>query len=334
MPSKILATNYHLPKKIYSNQDFFEEFPDSIGKSLEKTGVLQRSIAEKGEVSSDFALAAAEKLIEENKIDKSTIDLLVYCSYDHDYYTPSTACVIHGKLDLPKSCAAFDLGLGCSGYVYSLAVINGLMETTGMRNALLLTSSSLTRFFHMDDKPDKFIFGDAGSASLISNHPSGGIGPFVFGTDGKGYDKIIVKDGFMRAPISETSFVDEKDEFGNHSNPASFKMDGVSVFLFSVRVVPPMIRELLEKASMSIDDIDLFIFHQPNVYLNETLRKKIGIPVEKFVHCMDLFGNTVQATIPIAINESIKNGRLKPGMKVVLAGFGVGLSWAGTIAKF
>lgn len=333
MPAKILAATFHQPQNVYTNADFFSEFPDTAGKSLEKTGVTERAVAS-DEVSSDLALAAAEKLLAAQQIDRGSIDLLVYCSADFDYYTPATACVLHGKLDLPKTCGAFDLTLGCSGYIYALATINGLMETTGMRNALLLTASTLTRLIHPKDRPNRFLFGDAGSATLLSHSPAGGLGPFVFGTDGKGYDKIIVRDGYLRQPYCDASYIEEKDEFGNVTSPASFYMDGLSVFLFSVRVVPPMINELLEKASLRPEDIDLFIFHQPNVYLNETLRKKMNIPAEKFVHCMDRFGNTVQATIPIAISETMRSGRLKPGMTVVLAGFGVGLSWAATVARF
>lgn len=334
MPSTILGARFHQPEKRYTNADFFRDFPDAAGKNLEKTGVTERAVAVAGEVSSDLAFAAAEKLIAELQIDRSSIDLLVYCSADFDYYTPATACVLHGRLDLPKTCGAFDLTLGCSAYIYALATINGLMQTTGARKALLLTASTLTRLMHPQDKPNRFLFGDAGSATLIDAAGNGSLGPFVFGTDGKGFEKIIVRDGYLRHPYTNASYIDTKDEFGNVTNPASFYMDGLSVFLFSVRTVPPMISELLEKAQLSMEEIDLFIFHQPNAFLNETIRKKMNIPEEKFVHCMDRFGNTVQATIPIAISESMRNGRLKAGMTVVLAGFGVGLSWGATIARF
>jgi 3-oxoacyl-[acyl-carrier-protein] synthase III len=334
MPATILATAYHLPEKVFTNADFFREFPDSAGKSLEKTGVAARALTQEHEVASDLAFAAAEKLLADSPVPRSEIDLLVYCSVDTDYYTPSTACVLQGRLGLPASCGAFDIVLGCSGYVYSLSVINGLLATTGARNALLLNAATLTKFIHPGDRANRFIFGDAGSATLIAASGNGSIGPSVFGTDGSRFEKIIVRDGFRRHPYSEASYLDEKDEYGNVTNPASFYMDGTGVFLFTLRVVPPMISELLEKAQLGIADVDLFIFHQPNVFLNETLRKKIGIPEEKFVHCMERFGNTVSATIPIAITESVSNGRLKRGMTVVLAGFGVGLSWAATVVKY
>lgn len=334
MAATILGASFHQPKRIYTNADFYQDFPEAAGKGLEKTGVKERAVAGPDEVSSDLAFEAAEKLITAHQTDRNSIDLLVYCSADFDYYTPATACVLHGRLDLPKNCAAFDMTLGCSAYIYALATINGLMETTGAKKALLLTASTLTRLVHPADKSNRFLFGDAGSATLISADGNGSLGPFVFGTDGKGFEKIIVRDGYLRHPYTDASWIDEKDEFGNVTNPGSFYMDGLSVFLFSVRIVPPIIQELLEKAKLEPEDIDLFIFHQPNQFLNETLRKKLNIPEEKFVHCIDRFGNTVQATIPIAISESIRNGRLKPGMKVVLAGFGVGLSWAATIARF
>jgi 3-oxoacyl-[acyl-carrier-protein] synthase-3 len=334
MPVTISATSYSLPERVYTNEDFYTEFPEARAMSLEKTGVKQRSVAQPHEISSDLALKAAEHLLESQGISRSDIGFLIYSSADFDHYTPATACILHGKLDLPKTCGAFDMTLGCSAYIYSLATANGLMETLGIDHMLLLTASTLTRLIHPKDRANRFLFGDAGTATLLTRNGKGSIGPFVYGTDGKGYEKIIVRDGYLRNPHSDASWVDVADEFGNVTNPGSFQMDGLGVFLFSVRIVPPMIKELLEKAQLGMDEIDLFIFHQPNVYLNETLRKKCGIPEEKFIHCMDRFGNTVQGTIPIALAEARKSGQLKDGMTVVLAGFGVGLSWAATVARF
>ncbi|MBI3509098.1 MAG: ketoacyl-ACP synthase III [Bacteroidetes bacterium] len=334
MSVTIQSSSWFQPEKIYTNEDFFREFPETIGAGLEKIGVVSRAIASEDDVSSDLALKAAQKLLKDQNFDKNKLGLLVYCSADFDYYTPATACVLHGKLDLPHHCGAFDLTLGCSAFIYALSAINGMLQLNEIDHALLLTASTLTRLIHPKDRPNRFLFGDAGSATLISRSGNGSLGPFVFGTDGKGFEKIIVRDGYLRHPLSDSSYKDEKDEYGNITNPASFYMDGMNVFLFSLRIVPKMLNELFEKAHLNKNEIDLFIFHQPNVFLNETLRKKLDIPENKFVHCMDKFGNTVQATIPIAICESMKNGRLKPGMTVVLAGFGVGLSWSACIARF
>lgn len=334
MPSRIHSTRYFLPPTTYTNADFFAEFPELKGSSIEKTGVKSRQVAQKNEVSSDFALAAAELLIAEEGIDRSTIDFILYNSADLDYYTPATSCVLQGKLGLPVTCGAMDIVNGCSSFVYALGMASGIIETMGANNVLLLTSSVLTKFIHPRDKGNRFLFGDGAAATLITRSETPQIGPFVYGTDGAGYEKIIIRDGFARFPLSETSFVERTDEYGNTTSDACFAMDGTAIFLFSNRRVPVLIDGLLAKAALTKNDIDLFIFHQPNVFLNEHLRHKMGIPPERFFHCMENFGNTVQSTIPIAIREAQLAGKLKPGMRVLFAGFGTGLSWAATIARF
>lgn len=334
MPARIHSTRYFLPKNAYTNANFFAEFPELKGSSLEKTGIKSRRIAQKDEVSSDLALAAAELLIKEEGIDRSSIDFILYNSADLDYYTPATSCVLQGKLGLSNSCGTMDIVNGCSSYVYAVGIAAGLIESMGARNVLLLTSSTLSRYIHPKDKSNRFLFGDAATATLITHSETADIGPFVYGTNGKSAERIIIRHGSARFPLGEASFMDRTDEYGNTTNDASFDMDGTSIFLFSVRTVPGMIDEVLTKASLTKEDIGLFIFHQPNVFLNEHLRKKIGIAEERFYHCMENFGNTAHNSIPIAIREAQKEGRLKPGMKAVLAGFGSGLSWAATIVQF
>jgi 3-oxoacyl-[acyl-carrier-protein] synthase-3 len=334
MASTIKAISYYLPEKIYSNEDFFQDFPNTKSSSLLKVGVEKRHLAKKNELASDMAFAAAEKLFSEHQIDRNTIDFLIVSILEHDFYGPPSGCFLHGKLGLKKNCGAIDFDLGCSAYVYGLGLADGVMKSMGAKTVLLLTVSALSKKIHENDRSSRFVFGDAASATLLRYSEKEHIGPFVFGTDGEGYEKIIVRDGAARFPLTDNSSEEIKDEFGNISANENLIMDGMGIFLFSIRTVPPMVEELLTKASLTQNDIDLFIFHQPNSFLNETLRKKMGIPETKFVHCMKDFGNTVQNTIPIAIYESQKNGRLQPGMKVVLAGFGSGLSWAATIVQF
>ncbi|MCU0434200.1 MAG: ketoacyl-ACP synthase III [Bacteroidia bacterium] len=328
MPAKVAAFTYYLPETTYTNADFANDFPETKLQTLQKIGVEKRHITPKGQTSSDLAFAAAEKLFTENSIPRSEIDFLIYCSFDYDHYTPATAGILQHRLGLSTRCGAFDMGLGCSAYVYGIATAVSLLETLQLRNVLLLTASSLTHKIHAKDRGNRFLFGDAASATLISFSEKKQTGPFTFGTDGSGAGQIMVPHGGMRTPLNETSFEESTDEFGNVTTPASFYMDGFGIFRFTVATVPGMIEETLQKAGITRNDIDLFVFHQPNVFLNELLRKKLMIPEEKFVHCMKDFGNTVQATIPIALTEALKEGRLKPGMKVLLAGFGVGLSWA------
>lgn len=334
MPARIHSVRYALPPTVYTNADYFAEFPDMQGSSIEKTGVKKRHIAQKGEVSSDLAIQAAMKLIEEEGINPQEIDFLLYNSADLDFYTPATSCVIQGKLGLRNDCGAMDIVNGCSSFVYSLGIASGIIETMGARNVLLLTSSFLTRYIHPQDKANRFLFGDGAAATFITKSDESCIGPFVYGTDGKSYERIIIRDGFARFPLSETSTIDRADEYGNVTSDACFHMDGTAIFLFSNRVVPPLIDDLLNKSGLTKNDIDLFIFHQANEYLNEHLRKKMGISPDRFFHCIKDFGNTVQSTIPIAIREAQVAGKLKPGMTTLLAGFGTGLSWAATIARF
>ena len=222
MPARIHSTRYFLPKTAYSNADFFAEFPELRSSSIEKTGVKNRQIAQKNEVSSDMALAAAELLIKEEGIDRSTIDFLLYNSADLDFYTPATSCVLQGKLGLPTTCGAMDIVNGCSSFVYGLGIASGIMETMGAKNVLLLTSSVLTKFIHPRDKANRFLFGDGAAATFITQSEKNAIGPFVYGTDGASYKKIIIKDGFARFPLNESSFVTRTDEYGNTTNDASF----------------------------------------------------------------------------------------------------------------
>jgi len=334
MPAKIHAISYYLPTAEYTNEDFYSEFPNANRSSLEKIGVSSRRRVGKGETASDMAYAAALRLFEEHNIDPQTIDFLILVNLEPDYYTPPTSCVLHGRLKLKKQCGVFEYNHGCSAYVYGLGLAEGVIHSMGATNVLLLTSSVLTNTFHEKDRNSKYIFGDAASATLVTSSSESGLGPYVYGTNGSGYEKIIVEDGHARNPITETSFEEDIDEYGNISTQGNFKMDGVGVFLFSIHNVPSMISELLEKSGLSKDDPDYYVFHQPNRFLNETLRKKIGVPQEKFVHDFEHTGNTVQATIPIALKHLMDQGKLKPGTTVVLAGFGVGLSWISTVARF
>lgn len=334
MGAKIGAISYYLPEKVYSNVDFFKDFPDSLGSSLEKTGVIERHIIGADETASDMAEKAALKLFSEHQIDPQSIDFLILCNLEPDYYTPATSAVLHGKLGLPEHCGVLDYNHGCSAYIYGIGMAEGAMLTSGAKRVLLLTTSALTHTFHPKDKSSKFIFGDAASATIIDATDTGMIGPYIYGTDGRGFNRIIKEDGGARNPITDESQKEITDEYGNTTSRGSFYMNGNSVFLFTLKKVPQMIAQLLAKAGLQTEDIDQFVFHQPNEFLNETLRKKIGIPEEKFIHHFARTGNTVQATIPICLHKLREDGKLKPGTTALLAGFGVGLSWNCVIARF
>lgn len=334
MGVKISAISYYLPDKQYTNHDFFTDFPEAGATTISRVGVEKRHIAAPDQTATDMAIAAAEKLFQEHDIKKTDIDFVVVCMQEQDYYVPNSASYIHGALDLNKNCGALDINLGCSAYVYGLGVAEGLSHSMQAKNILFLTSSVITRKLHPRDRSSRFIFGDAATATLLTRTDKSSLGPFVYGTDGSKYKKIIIEDGGARNPLQADSYVEIENDYGVITSKAHLQMDGYDVFQFTIKTIPEMVAELYEKAAIGPSDVDLYVFHQPNVYLNEKIRLKMEIPEHKFVHCMADFGNTVHGTIPIALYEIQKQGRLKPGMKVILASFGVGLSWSATIAQF
>lgn len=328
--------DYYLPETIFSNDDFYTAFPDALKnkENLELIGVKKRSIVNNETTASDIAVNSALKFFKTHSIAASEIDFLLFCAQEFDYYGPTSACIIHEKLNLPKHCGALDYNLGCSGFVYGLSLAKGLIESSGLKNVLLITSSTLTKKFHAKDKSSRYVFGDGAASTLISSRPDEeGIGGFVFGTDGKGADKIIVKDGGARSPFSESSFVEQTDEYGNVTSPANYFMDGPAVFSFGLKTVPKMVEDLLKKEQKNIHEIDLFIFHQANLFLIDHIRKKLNLEEDKVFNFMENVGNTVSSSIPIVLAEAIKSGKAKKGQSILLAGFGVGLSWAATIIK-
>ena len=330
MNAFIKAISYYLPEKVVTNEELVKEFPEwSVDKIAKKVGINERHIAADDETAGDMALKAAEKLIVENGIDKSTIDFVLLCTQSPDYFLPSTSCVIQNRLGLSTKCGAFDFNLGCSGYEYGLAVAKGLIVSGVAKNILLLTAETYNKHIHPKDKGNRTIFGDAASASLISIDGFAKIGEFVLGSDGSGYDRLIHKTGAMRHYQPMNDF--HEDENGTPLSSDHLYMDGKAIFDFASDIVPPMIKETLQKNQMSMDDVELFVFHQANRYMINYLRKLMEIDKEKFYVFMETVGNTVSSTIPIALCEAKKEGRLHGN--VVLAGFGVGLSYGATILE-
>lgn len=336
MPAFIKAISYFLPEKIYSNDDFFKAFPGAISQkdNYIRIGVSERHIIEKNVTASDLGVKAGLALFKEHSVKPEEIDFLLFCALEFDYIFPASASIIQAKLNLPSYCGAMDYSLGCSGFVYGLGIAKGMIESLGLKNVLLITSSTLTKKIHEKDRSSKFVFGDGAAATLISSRDSNpGISSFVFGTDGKTAEKIIIRDGGARNPISETSFIENENEHGNVTTDAHLYMDGPGVFHFGLKTVPAMINDLLKKENLNPEEIDLFIFHQANLFLINSIRTKMKIPEDKVFNYMEGVGNTVAASIPITLSEAIKAGKAKPGQKIVLAGFGVGLSWAATIIR-
>lgn len=330
MNAFIKAISYYTPNQILSNEDLVREFPEwTVEKVASKVGIHQRHIAPAEETAGDMAMKVAEKLFSEHKIDRNDVDFLLLCTQSPDYFLPSTACILQDRLGLRQDIGAFDFNLGCSGFVYGLSVAKGLIAAGIAKNVLLLTSETYTKYLHPKDKGNRTIFGDAASATLVSTSGVAEIGDFLLGTDGAGYEQLIVKSGASRNPHTLNDV-----QFDENSNPTSSDhlfMNGPDIFTFTIERVPIMVRDLLEKSGLSKDEINLFIPHQANLYILEFLRKKMKIEKDKYYINLANFGNTVSSTIPIALYEANKEGLLQGN--ILLAGFGVGLSWGGTILK-
>jgi 3-oxoacyl-[acyl-carrier-protein] synthase-3 len=336
MGAKIQAISYYLPEKVLTNHDLAERFTEWTPDEIEhQTGIVERHYSAEGEIASDCAVAAAELLFAQHNIDRQEIDFLIFCAQSTDYDSPTTACLIQHRLGLRTSIGAIDINLGCSGFVYSLSVAKGMIEAVGMKNVLLLTAETITKSLHPQDKATLALFGDAGAATLVTNATANrpNIGQFVFGTDGSGAEMMIKRNGHFRNPFTHLWGIDYINELDQVCNDNCFQMNGIGVFSFSMRTAPALVKATLEKHHYTYDDIDLFIFHQANGFMLDVLRKKMSIPPEKFFTYIRNCGNTVSSTIPIALAEALKQGKAKSGDKILLAAFGVGLSWAGTVIE-
>ena len=329
----IKAISYYLPEYDLNNAVIEQDFPEwSIDKIAEKTGISSRFITAENETSGDMAVKAAEKLFIEHNIDKSTIDYLILCTQSPDYFLPTTACIIQEKVGLGTNVGAFDMNLGCSGYIYGLGLAKGLIASGQAKNVLFITSETYSKFIHPKDKSNKTIFGDAAAASLISSE--GGfatIQNFEYGTDGRGAENLIVKNGGLRNYKKHSD--GKMDDYGNFLSDDNLYMNGQEIFLFTLSAVPKLIKNTLEKNAVDKDQIDLFIFHQANKFMLDNLKKKAKIDDDRFYLYLENCGNTVSSTIPIALYHAQKENRLISKNKVLLAGFGVGYSWGGTVIE-
>lgn len=329
----IKAISYYLPERVVTNEQLVNEFPEwSVEKVAQKVGVDSRHIAADDETAGDIAEKAARKLFDEYEIDPKSIDFLMLCTQSPDYFLPSTACVLQDKLGIPTSAGAFDYNLGCSGCIYGMAVAKGLISAGIAKNVLLLTAETYNKYLHPSDKSNRSIFGDGAAACLISAEGFAEIGEFVLGTDGSGANHLIVKSGAARQKVATGKYVE--DEEGHIWYDDYLYMNGGAIFNFTLDAVPAMMKEILEKNHLENDEIDFYVFHQANRFMLNTIRKVCVLPKEKFYVNLATTGNTVSSTVLIGLKDCLNNGKIMAGDKVMISGFGVGLSWGGTMLKF
>lgn len=324
---------YYLPERVITNEEIVADFPEwSVDKIAAKVGVNKRHVVGDDETAADMAIRAAECLFQKGSVAKEGIDYILYCTQSPDYKLPTSACIIQSSLGLNRTIGALDFNLGCSGYVYGLSLAKGLIAGGIARNVLLLTSETYNKYLHPKDKGNRTIFGDAASATIISTDGFAEIGNFSLGTDGTGAENLMVRTGGARYPQLANDL-----QFDEHSNPISsdyLYMNGSEIFTFTLDNVPPLITDTLQQNNLQKEDIGLFVYHQANKYMLDFLRKKSKIDKDKFYYALSEFGNTVSNSIPIALAEAMKDGSIHSGMNVLIAGFGVGYSWGGTVLLY
>lgn len=332
----IKAVTSFFPEGELTNDQLAEEFSDFTAEKIyDKTGISVRRIATKDECSSDLGIAAARRLFEQGVCSADEVDFLILVTQSPDYLVPTTACVMQDRLGLRTDCGAIDLNQGCSGFIYGLSLAKSLVEAGTAGNVLLITADTFSKHLNVRDRSLRTLFGDGATATFVVKQESDRelVGPFVFGSDGSGAAHLIIPAGGMRQRVDDEAKVETQDEQGNWRSACNLYMNGGAVFNFTLQTVPKAIDQLLERSGLTLDEIDYFIPHQANNFMLERLRARLKIPAEKFFCDMEMSGNTVSSTIPIAFELALQRKLINRGDKVALVGFGVGLSWGATIVE-
>lgn len=323
-----------VPQNTIDNYKYTQYFDEaSVREIVEKTGIKQRRFAPEGMCASDLCFAAAEKLFEDLGVDRGEIDLLIFISQTPDYRMPATSVVLQHKLGLSKSTAAFDINLGCSAFVYGLSVVYAMMQTGGFKKALLLDGETRSRVYHPKDRKTAFLFGDGGVAAIIENDNRYGKSYFSLNSDGSKESLIKMDAGGYRMPSSMETLTERVvDEQGNIRTLEHGYMNGADVFNFVLLEIPGNIKTVLQYAGRTLEEIDYFLFHQANSYMNGYLSKKMKLPAERVPSSIEHFGNTSSVSIPLTMVSEMKD-KLHAKQTLLLSGFGVGMSWATCILE-
>lgn len=330
----IRAISAAVPRQKMDNlsNPFFSE-KDAKG-IIQLTGIASRRVAGESTCSSDLCYVAAKHLMESTGVSKDSIDVLVFVSQTPDYRQPATAIILQDRLALPKTCAAFDVNLGCSGFVYGLSIAYSYVSMEGIRNVLLLNGETRTKVFSLQDRSTSLLFGDAGSACLVGKTKKSETSFFDLNSDGSRHDMVMIKAGGYRYPSSKETIEKKLREDGSIRSDEQCFMNAEGIFDFTMRDVPPAIVSLLTRTSISPEDIDYFVLHQANKFLTDRIAKKIGAKAEKVPYCLSEFGNTSSVSIPLTIVSQLSGAFEGMRKKVLMAGFGVGLSWGSCIVDF
>ena len=320
-----------MPKHIEysSDYDLFKE--QDLSLFIKTTGIKERRVASNDVTCVDLCFTAADAIIQ--KFGKEDIDAIIFVSQSPDYFLPASSVILQNKLQLNKSCLAFDVNLGCSGYVYGLSIVASLLQTGHLKKALLLVGdkSSISTNYH--DKSAYPLFGDAGTATLLEYDPNAEPWHFNLQSDGSGKNAIIIEHGHSRHPINQSSDVLHQIEPGVKRTKKDLALNGLDIFNFALKEVALNINTLIESTNVSKEQIDFYLLHQANKLINESVRKKLKITEYKVPYSIDLFGNTSSASIPLTMCYKLKDELLNGEKLLLLSGFGVGYSWGSVLLK-
>lgn len=330
MNARLKALAVYLPTGRVTNEQLQAEHPDwDIVRLSAKTGIKERPIAGDGQTAGDLAHAAGRKLLERCNIDRESIDFLLYCTQSPDTIVPATSCVLHHRLGLPNYCAAIDISQACSGYVYGLQLARSLVLSGISRNVLLITAETYSKYVDPNDYKTRPLFGDAASASLISAEGPGPIiGNACLGTDGTGAPNLTLTSNSVGMTLAGGAVVSCPDG-DRRPQKGTLAMNGYALLQFALQRVPEVVQRTLEINRLTMADVNWFVFHQANTFINEQLRRKLGIDGAQFPEFVKSVGNTVSNTIPLVLTEW--NDRFSPGDKTILVGFGAGYSWGALV---
>jgi 3-oxoacyl-[acyl-carrier-protein] synthase-3 len=335
MGTIIKAVSFYLPEDAVTNERLKQENPDWQMDQIEaRSGVRCRHISNESETALDLAYKACLKLFEENPEAKGVIDGIVFCTQSQDYIIPSNSCVLHGLLGLPEEVFAVDIGHACSGYVYGLSVAHGAILSGAASNLLLVTAETYSKYINPSDRSTRVLFGDGAAVSWItSSNASRGLITARFATFGRDFKLFHVPAGGCRLPLSEETARPQTDSNGNVRSMENIYMDGVKILGFVNTKVLKQIRAVLKINGLAVGDIDLYVFHQASKMVLDSLQRLLGLDPEKVFSNVAEVGNTVSASIPIALKCAMERGVLRPGHRVLISGFGAGLSWATAIVE-
>ncbi|QYY36186.1 ketoacyl-ACP synthase III [Ruficoccus sp. ZRK36] len=332
----ITAMQYCLPPRVLGQEELAARFGEKQVADIAKlSGITERRIAEPDVTSVDLAECAARRLMAAHAIEPDTIEMIIFASQTGDYQLPASACVLHGRLGLPKTCGAFDIGLGCSAFPYALSVANGLIASGTVKGrVLLINADTLTHIIHPQDRGLVPLHGDGAVAALLEpTTGEDGLLGFELGSDGSGAEHLVVPASGARRPRTAETSREIVDTSGSVTTDEHLHMNGPAVFQFSIREVPAALKRAFEKWQIAPAELDLLVLHQANRMMLDLIYKKAGIGPEQQFFFMEKVGNMSGASSPMALAEAWRSGRLKPGTLIAVAAFGVGLSWGAALIR-